>query len=69
MIGKALKTNRCLVEQAISYFLLIGVSKQKLLFSSMVFYFRSAESFFHVFHKTLCNTRPIARIFLRGVIR
>ena len=36
--------------------LLIGVSKQKLLFSSMIFYLRQAERFFHFLHDLLCNT-------------
>ena len=35
---------------------LIGVSKQILLFSSMIFYLRSAERFFHGLHDSLCNT-------------
>ena len=35
---------------------LIGVSKQKLLFSSMIFYLRSAECLFHSLHDSLCNT-------------
>ena len=36
--------------------LLIGVSKQKLSLSSMIFYARSAECFFHGLHDSLCNT-------------
>ena len=36
--------------------LLIGVSKQKLLFWTMIFYFRSAECFFHGLHDSSCNT-------------
>ena len=35
---------------------LIGVSKQILLFSSMIFYLRSAKCFFHGLHDSLCNT-------------
>ena len=33
MLGLLLKTNCCSVEQAISYLLLTGVSKQELLYS------------------------------------
>ena len=36
--------------------LLIGVSKQKLSLSSMIFYSRSAECFFHGLHDSFCNT-------------
>ena len=36
--------------------LFIGVSKQKLLFSSMILYLRPAECFFHGLHDSLCNT-------------
>ena len=35
---------------------LIGVSKQILLFSSMIFYLLSAECFFHGLRDSLCNT-------------
>ena len=35
--------------------LLIGVPKQTLMFSSMIFYWRSAECFFHGLHDSLCN--------------
>ena len=42
--------------------LLIGVSKQKLLFSSMIFYLRAAESFIHGLHKSLCNTIVIGSL-------
>ena len=47
-VNKLSKTNSCSVEQAISYFAVNGLLKQKLLYSSMIFYLRSAEfSFFH----------------------
>ena len=36
--------------------LLIDVSKQKLLFSSLILYLRSAECFLHRLHNSLCNT-------------
>ena len=36
--------------------LLICVSKQKVLFSSIIFYLQSAEGFFHGLHDSLCNT-------------
>ena len=36
-------------------FLLIGVPKQKLMFSSMIFYWRSAECLFHGLYDSLCN--------------
>ena len=36
--------------------LLVGVSKQKLSLSSMIFYSRSAECFFHGLHDSFCNT-------------
>ena len=35
--------------------LLIGVPKQKLMFSSMFFYWRSAECLFHGLYDSLCN--------------
>ena len=35
--------------------LLIGVPKQKLMFSSMIFYWRSAECLFHGLYDSLCN--------------
>ena len=35
--------------------LLIGVPKQTLIFSSMMFYWRSAECFFYGLHDGLCN--------------
>ena len=35
---------------------LIGVLKQKLSFSTMIFYLRSTECFFHGLHDSLCNT-------------
>ena len=35
---------------------LIDFSKQKLLFSSMIFYLRPASCFFHRLHDSLCNT-------------
>ena len=35
--------------------LLIGVPKQKLMFSSMIFYWRSAECSFHGLQDSLCN--------------
>ena len=35
---------------------LIDFSKQKLLFSSMIFYLRSGSCFFHRLHDSLCNT-------------
>ena len=47
--NKLSKTNSCSVEQAISYFAVNGLLKQKLLYSSMIFYLRSAE-FFSFFH-------------------
>ena len=40
------------VEQAISYFTVIGVSKQLLLFSLIIDYLRSAKCIFH----DLCDT-------------
>ena len=40
----------------------IGVSKQKLLFSSMIFHLRSAESFFHGLHESLCNMIVISSL-------
>ena len=36
-------------------FLLIGVPKQKLMFSSMIFHWRSAECLFHGLYDSLCN--------------
>ena len=36
-INKLSKTNSCSVEQAISYFAVNGLLKQKLLYSSMIF--------------------------------
>ena len=45
-IDKLSETNSCSVEQAISYFTVNGLLKQKLLFSSMIFYLGSAECFF-----------------------
>ena len=40
------------VEQTISYFTVIGVSKQLLLFALIIDYLRSAKCFFH----GLCDT-------------
>ena len=40
-IVKLSKTNSCSVEQAIGYFAANGLFKQKLLFSSMIFYLQS----------------------------
>ena len=34
----------------------VGVSKQELLFSSMILYWRSAECFFYGLNDSLCNT-------------
>ena len=43
-------------DQAISVILLlIGVVKQKLLFSLMIFYLQSTECFFQDLHDSLCN--------------
>ena len=43
-------------DQAISVILqLIGVVKQKLLFSLMIFYLLSTECFFQDLHDSLCN--------------
>ena len=36
-------------------FLLIGVPKQKLMFSSMIFHWRSAECLLHGLYDSLCN--------------
>ena len=44
------------VEQAISYFTVIGVSKQLLLFSLTIDYLRSAKCFFHGLCDTFLNT-------------
>ena len=46
-IGELLVINSFSVEQAISYFTVIGVSKQVLLFTLTLFYARSAKCFFH----------------------
>ena len=61
--------------------LLIGVSKQKLLFSSTIFHLRSAECFFHgllmnklpviylVFNVMWsCSNKPSSNMFLTEVI-
>ena len=44
-----------LMSKQIVIFLLIGVPKQKLMFSSMIFYWRSAECLFHGLYDSLCN--------------
>ena len=49
-INKLSKTNSCSVEQAVSYFAVNGLLKQKLLYSSMIFYLRSAAFFYFFFH-------------------
>ena len=50
-IVKLSKPNSCSVEQAISYFAANDLFKQKLLFSSMIFYLPSAvKCFFHILH-------------------
>ena len=46
-IGELLIKQSFCVEQAISYFIVTGVSKQVLLFELIIFYLRSAKCFFH----------------------
>ena len=46
-IGELLINNSFSVQQAISHFLVPGVSKQELLFALIVFNIRSGKCFFH----------------------
>ena len=46
-IGELLINNSFSVQQAISHFLVSGVSKQELLFALIVFYLLSGKCFFH----------------------
>ena len=46
-IGELLINNSFSVQQAISHFLVSGVSKQELLFALIVFYLRLGKCFFH----------------------
>ena len=55
-IGELLKSNTVLLSELSVILLIICVAKQKLLFSSMIFYLQSAEYFFHGLHDSLCNT-------------
>ena len=49
-IGELLINNSFSVQQAISHFLVSGVSKQELLFALIVFYLRLGRCFFHGLH-------------------
>ena len=56
-IGELLKLIAVLLSKLSVVLLLLGVLKQKLLFSSMIFYLRSADwFFFHGLHDSLFNT-------------